>query len=98
VENLRCEVVQDQPSATELLQDQEDFRRKKPHLQTVSIEGVDVEVVRSYKYLGLQLDDKLDWTANMDTVHRKGQSSLYFLRRLGFLNNLYKNKLLQMFY
>ena len=41
-----------------------DFRRKKPHLQPVSIEGVDVEVVRTYKYLGLQLDDKLDLTAN----------------------------------
>ena len=37
-----------------------DFRRKRPHLQPISIEGSDVEVVRSYKYLGLQLDDKLD--------------------------------------
>ena len=73
-----------------------DFRRKKPHLQPVSIEGVDVEVVRTYKYLGLQLDDRLDWTANMDTLHRKGQSRLYFLRRLGSFNIC--KKLLQMFY
>ncbi|KAK0137273.1 RNA-directed DNA polymerase from mobile element jockey [Merluccius polli] len=73
-----------------------DFRRKKPHLQPVSIEGVDVEVVRTYKYLGLQLDDKLDWTANMEAVHRKGQSRLYFLRRLGSFNIC--KKLLQMFY
>ena len=73
-----------------------DFRRKKPHLQPVSIEGVDVEVVRTYKYLGLQLDNKLDWTANMEAVHRKGQSRLYFLRRLGSFNIC--KKLLQMFY
>lgn len=76
-------MVQVQPSAAE-------------HLQPVSIEGVDVEVVRTYKYLGLQLDNKLDWTANIDTLHRKGQSRLYFLRRLGSFN-IYK-KLLQMFY
>jgi len=63
-----------------------DFRRKKPKLQPVSIEGVDVEVVRTYKYLGLQLDDRLDWTAYIHSVHRKGQSRLYFLRRLGSFN------------
>lgn len=73
-----------------------DFRRKKPHFQPVSIEGVDVEVVRTYKYLGLQLDDKLDWTENMDSLCRKGQSRLYFLRRLGSFNIC--KKLLQMFY
>ncbi|XP_051253585.1 uncharacterized protein LOC127362195 [Dicentrarchus labrax] len=73
-----------------------DFRRKKPHLQPVSIEGVNAEVVRTYKYLRLQLDDKLDWTANMDTLHRNGQSRLYFLRRLGSFNIC--KKLLQMFY
>ena len=49
-----------------------DFRRKRLHLQPISIEGSDVEVVRSYKYLlGLQLDDKLDWTVNTDSIHRK---------------------------
>ncbi|XP_029301025.1 LOW QUALITY PROTEIN: low-density lipoprotein receptor-related protein 2-like [Cottoperca gobio] len=42
-----------------------------------------MEVVRTDKYLGLQLDDKLDWTANMDTLHKKGQRCLSFLRRLG---------------
>lgn len=73
-----------------------DFRRKKSHLQPVSINGVDVEVVRTYKYLGLQLDDRLDWTTCVDTLHRKGQSRLYFLRRLGSFNVC--KKLLQMFY
>lgn len=35
-----------------------------------------------YKYLGLQLDDRLDETINMDTLLKKEQSCLYFLRRI----------------
>ncbi len=37
-----------------------DFRRLRPHLQPVSIEGVGVEMVQTYRYLGLELDDRLD--------------------------------------
>uniref|UniRef100_A0A3B1JXG3 Reverse transcriptase domain-containing protein n=1 Tax=Astyanax mexicanus TaxID=7994 RepID=A0A3B1JXG3_ASTMX len=73
-----------------------DFRRSGPPLQPVSIEGVDVETVKTYKYLGLQLDNKLDWSTNTDTLYRKGQSRLYFLRRLRSFNIC--KKLLQMFY
>uniref|UniRef100_A0A8C4TB68 Reverse transcriptase domain-containing protein n=1 Tax=Erpetoichthys calabaricus TaxID=27687 RepID=A0A8C4TB68_ERPCA len=50
----------------------------------------------TYKYLGVQLDDKLDWTANTDALCKKGQSWLYFLRRLASFNIC--NKMLQMFY
>lgn len=59
-----------------------------------SIEGVDVELVQTYTYLGLQLDDRLDWSANIDILHRKGH--LYFLRRPGSVNIC--KKLIQMFY
>ncbi|KAI4880092.1 hypothetical protein NFI96_008261 [Prochilodus magdalenae] len=38
-----------------------DFRRSRPSQQPISIKGVDVEVVRSYKYLGVHLDEMLDW-------------------------------------
>ncbi|KAI3360430.1 hypothetical protein L3Q82_002261 [Scortum barcoo] len=48
------------------------------------------------RYLGVQLDDKLDWTANTDALCRKGQSRLYFLRRLASFNIC--KKLLQIFY
>lgn len=58
-----------------------DFWRSRSCLQSTFIEGINV--VRTYKYLGLQLDDKLDWTANPDTPYRNGQSRRYFLRRLG---------------
>ncbi|KAI4886690.1 hypothetical protein NFI96_004203 [Prochilodus magdalenae] len=75
-----------------------DFRRARPLTQPVFIEGVEVEVemVRTYRYLGLHLDERLDWSANTDILYRKGQSRLYFLRRLGSFNIC--RKLLQMFY
>ncbi|KAI3359183.1 hypothetical protein L3Q82_002599 [Scortum barcoo] len=64
-----------------------DFRRPRPHPEPVIIKGDCVEVVHTYKYLGVQLDDKLDWTANTDALCRKGQSHrLYFLRRLASFN------------
>lgn len=37
-----------------------DFRRSKIHLQPVCIWGEVIEVVQSYKYLGVYLDYKLD--------------------------------------
>lgn len=72
-----------------------DFRRTRPHPEPVLIKGDCVEVVHTYKYLGVQLDDKLDWTANTDALCRKGQSCLYFLRRLASFNIC--KKLLQVF-
>ncbi|KAI3375915.1 hypothetical protein L3Q82_003775 [Scortum barcoo] len=73
-----------------------DFRRPRPHPEPVIIKGDCVEVVHTYKYLGVKLDDKLDWTANTDALCRKGQSRLYFLRRLASFNIC--KKLLQIFY
>ena len=63
-----------------------DFRRSQPPLLPVSIEGVSVEVINTYKYLGVHLDNKLDWSANIDALYKKGQSRLYFLRRLRSFN------------
>src|SRR4029434_237772 len=65
-------------------------------LLPVSIGGVSVEVVNTYKYLGVHLDSKLDWSANIDAIYKKGLSRLYFLRRLRSFNVC--NKLLRMFY
>ncbi|KAG5267587.1 hypothetical protein AALO_G00223400 [Alosa alosa] len=75
-----------------------DFRRSKPTLLPVSTDGVNVDVVSTYKYLGVHLDNKLDWSANTDALYKKekGQSRLYFLRRLRSFNVC--SKLLRMFY
>ena len=39
-------------------------------------------MVANHRYLGVQLDSKLDWKSHMEAPYRKGQSRLYFLRRL----------------
>lgn len=54
-----------------------------------------VETVTSYKYLGLLLDNKLDGAQNSDLLYKKGQTRLYFLRKLASVNIC--TKLLQMF-
>ena len=59
-----------------------DFRRTTPPLVPVSIKGETVETVCTYKYLGVHLDNKLDWSANSQALYKKGQSRLYFLRKL----------------
>lgn len=73
-----------------------DFRRRRPSPQPVNISGEEIEVVSSYKYLGLQVDEKLDWSTNTDVTYKKTQSRLYFLRRLASFGVC--RKMLQMFY
>ncbi|KAI4896805.1 hypothetical protein NFI96_008135 [Prochilodus magdalenae] len=43
---------------------------------------MDIEIVDSYKYLGVHLNNKLDWSVNTTALYKKGQSRLYLLRRL----------------
>lgn len=69
-----CEVNHLQISVTKTKELVIDFRRKKDHLSPVSIHGRDVEIVDSYQYLGIYIDDKLDWTKNTEAIYRKGQS------------------------
>lgn len=73
-----------------------DFHRAPLPPQPIIIDGKEVEMVCSYKYLGLQLDNKLGWSVNMDKVYKKGQGRMYFLRRLASFNVC--SKLLNMFY
>lgn len=60
-----------------------DFQRRRSAVPSpVDIQGTDIEKVDSYKYLGVHLNNKLDWTHNTDALYRQGQSRLYLLRRL----------------
>ncbi|KAI4892844.1 hypothetical protein NFI96_004929 [Prochilodus magdalenae] len=58
-----------------------DFRRCRHPPPLVNIRGTDIERVDSYKYLGVHLNNKLDWSVNTTALHKKGQSRLYLLRR-----------------
>ena len=63
-----------------------DFRRTTVSTRPLKIMGEEVEVVEDYKYLGVHLNDRLDWSTNTNTVYKKGMSRLYFLRKLRSFN------------
>ena len=62
----------------------------------VFILGHNVDIVEHYKYLGVYTDNKLDWIKNTEVLYKKGQSRLYFLRRLRSFNIC--RTMLRMFY
>lgn len=49
-----------------------DFSRSRSQPFPVCNGATDVEIFTSYKYLGVQLDRKLEWSGNMDAVYKKG--------------------------
>lgn len=59
-----------------------DLKRKFTLITPVSIQEIDTETVDSYKYPGLHLSNKLNWTTNTDVLYKKGQSRLHLLKRL----------------
>ena len=61
-----------------------DFRSGVHHPIPVNIDGQNIEIVHSYKYLATTIDDKQRWDEN--TMNKKGQQRLYFLRKLNALH------------
>ncbi|TWW65104.1 hypothetical protein D4764_21G0000040 [Takifugu flavidus] len=58
------------------------LRRNNLPPAPVNILGTDVDVVKSYNYLGIGLNNKLDWTHNTEALVKKGSSRLFLFRRL----------------
>ena len=63
-----------------------DFRSGVHHPTPVNINGQNIEIVHSYKYLGTTIDDKLRWDDNTMNLYKKGQQRLYFLRKFNALH------------
>jgi hypothetical protein len=59
-----------------------DFRRKPGNIDPLIIKGKAVRIVSTYKYLGTVIDDKLEWTPNIEACCKKASQRLFFLRRL----------------
>ena len=59
-----------------------DFRVKKDPLLPVQIKDQDVDQVQSYKYLGVTIDDKLQWDEHASNTYKKANKRVYFLRKL----------------
>nr|XP_043902249.1 uncharacterized protein LOC122782107 [Solea senegalensis] len=54
--------------------------RKRTAPQPLKVLGEVIEMVEEYKFLGVRLNNRLDWKCS--AVYRKGMSRLFFLRRL----------------
>ena len=59
-----------------------DFRKNPSTVPDLFIDGVKVERVSEYKYLGTVLDDNLSITINTDLIIKKCQSRSFFLQKL----------------
>ena len=56
-------------------------RSRKPLLHFHSLGNEILQEVSDAKYLGIQIDNKLDWNKHNSTVAARGQSKLAFLNR-----------------
>jgi hypothetical protein len=59
-----------------------DFRKAPTPVPDLFIEGVKVERVTEYKYLGTVIDEKLNFNSNTQSIHKKCQSRIYLLQKL----------------
>ena len=59
-----------------------DFRRPSRSLPPILIKDVEVERVSTYKYLCSVLDEKLAWTAHVDSIIKRPNSRMFCLRKL----------------
>ena len=62
-----------------------DFRKKKvfyPFNYPTLLDGDAIEMVHSYRYLGTEIDDHLNWGEQTKAVSLKCNQKLYFLRKL----------------
>ena len=73
-----------------------DFRIKKDPILPVSIKGEIVGIFNKYKYLGITIDDRLEWNYHASNVHAKMSQRLFFLRKLNSFH--IDSKLLYLFY
>ena len=73
-----------------------DFRRSVLRPPPVFIDGVEVERVSSYKYLGVHLTDSLTWGDQVDALIKKLNSRLYCLRKMAIFK--VRTDVMNMFY
>ncbi|XP_072044920.1 uncharacterized protein [Amphiura filiformis] len=74
-----------------------DFRTSKSRSPgPVVLKGGNVERVSSYKYLGIMIDDKLNWHIHVDHMVKKLNSRMYCFRKLNFFH--VNSRILALFY
>ncbi len=73
-----------------------DFRRNPPALPPLTIMNSTVTAVESFRFLGTTISQDLKWEIHIDSIVRKAQQRLYFLRQLRKFN--LPQELLKQFY
>ncbi|KAL0148300.1 hypothetical protein M9458_056362 [Cirrhinus mrigala] len=63
-----------------------DFRRNTPALTPLTIMNRTVAAVDSFKFLGTNISQGLKWDIHIDSIVKKAQQRLYFLRQLKKFN------------
>ncbi|XP_051508275.1 uncharacterized protein LOC127414344 isoform X2 [Myxocyprinus asiaticus] len=63
-----------------------DFRRNTPTLTPLTILNSTVAAVESFRFLGTTISQDLKWETHIDSIVRKAQQRLYFLRQLRKFN------------
>src|SRR4029434_5803273 len=59
-----------------------DFRRRPPSLPPITILNNTVLAVESFRFLGSTISRNLKWEPNINTIIKKAQQRMYFLRQL----------------
>ena len=57
--------------------------KKDNEISPLKINDHVIEQVSSYKYLGVTIDDKLQWSEHINNIRSKANKRLYFVRKLG---------------
>ncbi len=73
-----------------------DFRRNPPALPPLTIMNSTVTAVESFRFLGSTISQDLKWDNHIDSIVKKAQQRLYFLRQLRKFN--LPQELLKQFY
>ncbi len=63
-----------------------DFRRNPPALPPLTIMNSTVTAVESFRFLGTTISQDLKWDNHIDSIAKKTQQRLYFLRQLRMFN------------
>ncbi len=59
-----------------------DFRRNPPALPPLTIMNNSVNAVESFRFLGTTISQDLKWDTHIDSIVKKAQQRMYFLRQL----------------
>ena len=59
-----------------------DYRKRRTEHIPILIDGAAVEQVESFKFLGVHINNKLEWSKHIKTILKRARQSLFPLRKL----------------